>query len=99
MLRVMTTLGRQRAVAQVLERNRLVAHVAAEFRIARATLSKGVWRYRDLGGVGFEDRSFAPAHRPGHLEGWVVELIERWRRTMKWSARRITRELAGGKGS
>jgi transposase InsO family protein len=32
------------------------------------------------------------------LEGWVVELIEHWRRKQKWSARRIARELADGHG-
>ena len=90
----LTTVGRQRAVDQVLERGRPIAHVAAEFHIARATLSKWVSRYRELGVVGLEDRSSAPAHRPTRLEGWVVELIEHWRRKLKWSARRIARELA-----
>jgi transposase len=90
----LTTVGRQRAVSQVIERGRPIAHVAAEFHIARATLSKWVSRYRELGVVGLEDRSSAPAHRPTRLEGWVVELIEHWRRKLKWSARRIARELA-----
>ena len=36
----LTVLGRQRAVAQVNEAGRPIAHVAAEFRIARSTLSK-----------------------------------------------------------
>lgn len=92
----LTVLGRQRAVAQVLERERPIAHVAAEFHIARATLSKWVARYREQGATGLEDRSSAPAYRPTRLEGWVVELIEHWRRTKKWSARRIARELADG---
>ncbi|GAB2546271.1 hypothetical protein GCM10027268_20350 [Brachybacterium huguangmaarense] len=48
----LTPLGRQRAVAQVLERGRPIAHVAAEFRIARSTLSKWVTRAaREIGAV------------------------------------------------
>lgn len=94
----LTVLGRQRAVAQVLERGRPIAHVAAEFHIARSTLSKWVARYHAEGEAGLEDRSSAPANRPTRIPAWVVELIECWRRTKKWSARRITRELADGHG-
>ena len=94
----LTVLGRQRAVAQVIERGRPIAHVAAEFHIARATLSKWVARYRASGPAGLEDHSSAPAHRPSRLPAPVVELIEQWRRTRKWSARRIARELADGHG-
>lgn len=94
----LTVLGRQRAVDQVLERGRPIAHVAAEFHIARATLSKWVARYRDHGRAGLEDCSSAPANRPTRLPIWVLELIETWRREKKWSARRIARELADGHG-
>ena len=94
----LTVLGRQRAVTEVLERGRPIAHVAAEFHIARATLSKWVARYRDRGSAGLVDRSTAPANRPARLPAWVVELIEHWRRTNKWSAHRIARELAQGHG-
>src|SRR5690625_516390 len=90
----LTVVGRQRAVTQVVDVGRPIAHVAAEFHIARATLSKWVSRYRDCGGAGLEDRSSAPAERPSRLAEWVVELIEHWRRKRKWSARRIARELA-----
>ena len=92
----LTVLGRQRAVAQVIERGRPIAHVAAEFHIARATLSKWVGRYRAAGAAGLEDRSSAPANRPSRLSVEVVELIEHWRRKKKWSARRIARELTDG---
>jgi len=91
-------LGRQRAVDQVIGKGRPIAHVAAEFHIARATLSKWVSRYRVHGEVGLGDRSGAPAERPSRLATWVVELIEHWRRKRKWSARRIARELADGYG-
>ncbi|MDK9660563.1 IS481 family transposase [Propionibacterium freudenreichii] len=94
----LTVLGRQRAVAQVLERGRPIAHVAQEFHIARSTLSKWVARYRKHGQTGLVDRSSAPAHRPTRLPAQVVELIEDWRREKKWSARRIARELADGHG-
>ena len=92
----LTAVGRQRAVAQVLEVDCPIAHVAAEFHIARATLSKWVSRYRAHGLAGLEDRSSAPANRPSRLPVRVVELIEHWRRSKKWSARRIARELADG---
>ena len=50
----LTVLGRQRAVTQVIERGRPIAHVAAEFHIARATLSKWIGRYRAAGAAGLE---------------------------------------------
>src|SRR5690625_3819898 len=94
----LTVVGRQRAVVQVVDFGRPIAHVAAEFHIARATLSKWVGRFREHGQPGLEDRSSAPANRPCRLPAWVVELIEHWRRRKKWSARRIARELADGHG-
>ncbi len=48
----LTVLGRQRAVTQVVAAGRPVAHVAAEFHIARSTLSKWVARYRQCGVAG-----------------------------------------------
>ena len=92
----LTVLGRQRAVTQVIERGRPIAHVAAEFHIARATLSKWVGRYRAAGAAGLEDCSSAPVNRPTRLSVEVIELIEHWRRRKKWSARRIARELTDG---
>lgn len=94
----LTVLGRQRAADQVLERGRPIAHVAAEFHIARSTLSKWVDRHRADGDTGLEDRSSAPASRPTRLPDRAVELIEAWRRSRKWSGRRITRELSEGHG-
>ena len=90
----LTPVGRRRAIAQVLERGRPISHVAAEFRISRATLSKWVNRYLLHGEDGLIDRSSAPTHRPTRLPVEVVELIETWRREHKWSARRIAHELA-----
>ncbi|WP_258775560.1 helix-turn-helix domain-containing protein, partial [Brachybacterium alimentarium] len=94
----LTVVGRQRAIAQVVEVGRPIAHVAAEFHIARTTLSKWVGRFREHGELGLQDHSSAPANRPTRLPIWVLELIESWRRTKKWSARRIARELADGHG-
>lgn len=88
----LTPLGRQRAVAQVLEHGRPVAHVAAEFRISRWTLSTWVTRYRAAGPAALGNRSSAPARRPTQPPVEVVELIESWRREKKWCARRIARE-------
>src|SRR5699024_1896334 len=92
----LTVLGRERAVDQVIRKGRPIAHVAAEFHIARATLSKWVSRYRDHRVLGLEDRSSAPAARPSRLAAWVVERLEHWRRKRKWSARRSAGELADG---
>ncbi|WP_462417904.1 IS481 family transposase [Kytococcus sp. Marseille-QA3725] len=89
----LTPEGRRRAVQQVLGGDRPVSHVAAEFRISRATLSKWVNRYRREGPSGLQDVSSAPANRPTRLPAWVIELIESWRREHKWTARRITHEL------
>ncbi|MGP5036852.1 helix-turn-helix domain-containing protein, partial [Brachybacterium alimentarium] len=63
----LTVVGRQRAVAQVVDVGRPIAHVAAEFRIARTTLSKWVGRFREHGEAGLEDHSSAPANRPTRL--------------------------------
>ena len=82
----LTVVGRQRAVAQVVDSGRPIAHVASEFRIARTTLSKWVSRYRAHGEDGLEDHSSAPANRPTRLAAWVLELIEFWRRKHKLSA-------------
>ncbi|HLR95666.1 MAG TPA: leucine zipper domain-containing protein [Jiangellaceae bacterium] len=71
----LTVLGRQRAVDQVIKAGRPIAHVAAEFRIARATLSKRVSRYRDHGVVGLEDRSSAPAVRPSRCPTIVISAV------------------------
>ena len=71
----LTVLGRQRAVAQVIGKGRPIAHVAAEFHIARATLSKWVSRYRDHGVVGLEDRSSAPAVRPSRCPTIVISAV------------------------
>lgn len=43
----LTVVGRQRAVAQVVDFGRPISHVAGEFHIARATLSKWVGRFRE----------------------------------------------------
>ncbi len=86
----LTVLGRQRAAAQVIERGRPIVHVAAEFHIARSTLSKWVGRYRANGEAGLQDRASAPANRPTRLPDWVVELIEHWRRTRKWGSSELS---------
>ena len=77
-----------------VQAGRPIAHVAAEAGIARATLSKWVARYRQGGAQALEDRSSAPLDRPTRTSTETVDLIEHWRRTHKWSARRISHELA-----
>ena len=90
---VLTPQGRYRLVMRV-QAGRPIAHVAAEAGIARATLSKWLARHHQGGTQALEDRSSAPAHRPTRTSAKTVDLIEHWRRTHKWSARRISHELA-----
>ena len=75
-------------------RTRPIAHVAAEMGISRACASKWVNRWRRFGEAGLQDRSSVPHHSPKAAPDWVVEQIETWRRHHKWSAQRITDELA-----
>ena len=57
-------------------------------------MSKWVARYRQGGISELEDRSSAPLHCPARTSAETVDLIEHWRRTHKWSALRISHELA-----
>lgn len=89
----LTPEGRYRLVMRV-QAGRPIAHVAAEAGIARSTLSKWVNRYRAEGEAGLLDRPSVPHASPSALPARVVAWIEKWRRKKKWSARRITGELA-----
>ena len=55
---------------------------------------KWVVHYRQGGAQALEDRSSAPLHRPTRTSARTMDLIEHWRRAQKWSARRISHELA-----
>src|SRR5918993_4218874 len=84
--------GRLRLVERC--RRRPISHVAAEMGISRACASKWVNRWRRFGELGLLDRSSAPHQSPNASPAWVIEQIEAWRREQKWSAARITHELA-----
>ena len=84
--------GRCRLVERC--RTRPIAHVAAEMGISRACASKWVNRYRRHGELGLHDRSSAPHSSPTATPAIVLAQIETWRRQHKWSASRITHELA-----
>ncbi len=84
--------GRHRLVQRC--QNRPIAHVAAEMGISRACASKWVNRWRRYGDLGLRDRSSAPHSSPNATPAWVIDQIEMWRREAKWSAQRITSELA-----
>jgi len=86
--------GRLRLVRRCEQRP--IAHVAAEMGISRACASKWVNRYRRFGELGLHDRSCVPHRSPSATPARVIELIETWRREKKWSASRITHELAVG---
>ena len=62
--------------------------------ISRACASKWVNRWRRHGEAGLHDRSSSPHRSPSATPAWTIEKIESWRREHKWSARRITDELA-----
>lgn len=84
--------GRRRLVKRC--RSRPIAHVAAEAAVSRACLSKWKHRYDAYGEAGLQDRSSVPHSSPTQTPPDVVEQIEQLRRDNKWSARRITLELA-----
>ena len=84
--------GRLRLVRRCQQRP--IAHVAAEMGISRACASKWVNRWRRHGELGLCDRSSIPHASPNATPVWVIEKIETWRRDKKWSALRITDELA-----
>jgi transposase len=84
--------GRLRLVQRC--RHRRIAHVAAGMGISRACASKWVNRWRRHGQLGLRDWSSIPHHSPNATPVWVMERIQTWRRDKKWSAQRITDELA-----
>jgi transposase len=62
--------------------------------ISRAIASKWVNRYKQFGDLGLHDRSSTPLRQPTATSGDIVRQIEWMRREHKWSAARITFELA-----
>jgi transposase InsO family protein len=62
--------------------------------ISRACASKWVNRWRRHGELGLQDRSSTPHQSPNATAAEVIDQIETWRRGKKWSAARITHELA-----
>ncbi|MFJ8932910.1 MULTISPECIES: IS481 family transposase [unclassified Streptomyces] len=84
--------GRRRLVERC--QTRPIAHVAAEMGISRACASKWVNSWRSHGEAGLQDRPSTPRRSPNASPAWVIDKIEIWRREHKWSAQRITHELA-----
>lgn len=84
--------GRRRLIERC--KTRPIAHVAAQMGISRACASKWVNRWRQYGEGGLLDRPSTPHRSPKATPPWVIDQIETWRREHKWSAQRITDELA-----
>ncbi|MBO0882455.1 MAG: IS481 family transposase [Mycobacterium sp.] len=84
--------GRRRLIARC--QHRPIAHVAAEMGISRQCASKWVGRYRRYGQAGLADRPSVPRRQPTATSVQVIMRIEHLRRQRKWSARRISTELA-----
>ena len=74
--------------------HRPIAHVAAEMGISRQCASKWVARYRRFGELGLADRPSTPHRQPTATPAETVARIEGLCRGHKWSANRITHELA-----
>lgn len=87
----LTPAGRLRLVLRCDRRP--IAHVAAEAGVSRQCLSKWKTRYDELGEAGLVDRPSVPHRTPTQVPADVVEQIEVWRRTHKWTARQIHLEL------
>ncbi|MEV6325554.1 IS481 family transposase [Nocardia sp. NPDC051787] len=84
--------GRRRLVERC--RARPIAHVAAEMGISRQCASKWVNRFRRYGELGLLDRSSVPQRQPTAITAQAIVRIEQLRRERKWSAQRISTELA-----
>ena len=84
--------GRRRLVERC--QHRPIAHVDAEMGISRACASKWVNRWRRYGDLGLLDRPSTPRCSPQATPAVVIAQIQTWRREKKWSAVRITLELA-----
>lgn len=69
------------------------AHVAAEFMISRATVTKWCRRYAEHGTAGLQEISSRPHASPSQTPPEVVARIEALRRDHKWSATRIAFKL------
>ena len=89
----LTPTGRLRMVLRHLHDGVPKAHVAAEFRVSRPTVTTWVARYLADGEAGLIDRSCRPHNSRTRTPAPVVDLIESLRRERKWSARRIHRHL------
>jgi len=87
--------GRRRLVARVLDQGRPQAHVAAESRLARATVRKWVGRFLEGGETALADRSSRPHRSPTRTDPAVVAQVEKLRRDRKLPPRLIVAELAG----
>lgn len=72
----LTPTGRLRMVRRHLEDGIPKAHVAAEFRVSRPTVTTWVARYLAAGEAGLADRPSVPRHSPQRTPVVVVELIE-----------------------
>lgn len=85
--------GRRRLIDRC--QHRPIAHIAAEMGISRQCASKWVGRYRRYGETGLLDQPSVPHHQPTATPAEIILRIEQLRRDRKWSARRISTELAG----
>ena len=92
----LTPTGRLRLVTRHLVDGVPKAHVAAEFRVSRPTVTTWVGRYLAEGQDGVVDRSCAPVGSPSQTPVEVIGRIEALRRGRKWSARRIWTHLRAG---
>lgn len=92
----LTPTGRLRMVSRHLDDGIPKAHVAAEFRVSRPTVTAGVARYLAEGEDGLVDRSSMPVSSPTQTPVEVIRRIEALRRERKWSARRIWTHLTAG---
>ena len=89
----LTPAGRLRMVLRHIEDGIPKAHVAAEFRVSRPTVTTWVARCLESGEAVLMDHRSTPMRSRTRASAAVIELIEALRRRHKWSARRIHRHL------
>ena len=76
-------------LVQRIEAGAPQAHVAAQMRLSRATVSKWWNRWQAYGEAGLEDRSSRPHRSPRRTDPAVEERVCRLRRQRRWGPARI----------
>jgi transposase InsO family protein len=85
---------RMRFVMDVLRGQDSKGSLCRQYGISRPTGDKWLWRYEELGVMGFEDQSRAPQRHPNEVRAELVELILACRRAHpRWGPKKLRATL------